>query len=952
MLHLHTFGTLELRKSGGTGLDVLLAQPRSTALLIYLLLARPHGFVTRDILCALFWPDADEEHARGALSQTLSRIRRAAGPGIVQLRGRNELRIAPERVGCDVLAFEAALEADDHAAALEQYRGPFLNGFHAPGMSGFERWAELERDRLRALAAGAARALALEHAKAGRLEEAESAAARALALAPERETVALELAGALAEAGDRPGALRLLESWSENLARDLELEVSVEIEDLVRELRVADESSAPRGAVDAALLPAATSAPADGGPAPPPRAPRSAPWGLRRGMAAVSAAGTALLVGTWVLVQLGLLGAGFPVTASGRAAGGLAPQDWLLVADFESSSTDPALALAFQTLLVRDLESAGYSSVVGGLGAMSRRGLEGVLARMRLPPEARIDPDLACDMAEREGAAGVLAGRVLPLGDEYVVVASVLETPGCGELIRASASASFEELSAAVTAVSRELRARLGESRASIRGSPPLPPITAGYIQALRAVSRYISTPAMWDDPRQGAAPLLEAIRVEPDLAFAHFLLALHFQRLGDYERAVPHILRAHELRAQLPRPGRLGMDAIHQRYIASNPRAAMATVQGLVAGYPALADATMPFLADAALWIGDWQRALDVSLVYLQRKPAGLGAHLGYSRAAAAAWALGRTALADSLYDADALARRSAGLAPDRAEALLRLLRLRDWRAADALCADQPDWDRCAWVHLARGRLEAATHGLAAVHDDTASRHPWRRAAATAALAHIEVQRGRPERAWSVLESAGHAMPMTGLARAGTHLRRFLLCATAADIGRSPDLAGCTIESENPATWDADPSFTVLLRSGAWSRRLLAARSLERGDAARALSQARDAVRSNFDNPGALDHLLLARAFDALANADSALAHYIAATRTERDCCFPTAAAIALPLAPVYRRIGELAETRGDVKTAQHYYGAFLALWEQADPVLQPQVANVRARVERLGLP
>jgi tetratricopeptide (TPR) repeat protein len=663
-------------------------------------------------------------------------------------------------------------------------------------------------------------------------------------------------------------------------------------------------------------------------------------------------AGTILLAGTWVLVQLGLLGAGFPVTGSGRAAGGAAPKDWLLVADFESPASDPALALAFQTLLVRDLESAGYTSVVGGFGAMSRRGLEDMLARMRLPPEARVDPDLACDLAEREGAAGVLAGRVLPLGGEYVVVASILGMPGCGEQIRASASASFDELSVAVTAVSRELRARLGESRASIRGSPPLPPITAGYIQALRAISRYISTPTLWDDGLGGAAPLLEAIRVEPDLAFAHFLLALHYQRLGDYEHAVPHILRAHELRAQLPRPGRLGMEAIHQRYITSNPRAAMATVQGLVANYPALADATMPFLADAALWTGDWQRALDVSLAYLQRKPAGLGAHLGYGRAAAAAWALGHTRLADSLYQADARARRDAGSPPDRAEALLRLLRLADWKGAAALCTQQPDWDRCAWVYLARGQLDAATQVLAAMRADTASRPPWRGAAATAALAHIEVQRGRPERAWNVLESADHTMPMTGLARAGTHLRRFLLCAAASNIGRSPDLAECNIESENPATWDADPSFTVLLRSGAWSRRLLAVRSLERGDAARALSQLRDAVHSNFDNPAALDHLLLAHAFDALANVDSALVHYIAATRLERDCCFPTTAALALPLAPVYRRIGELAERRRDPATAQQYYGAFLDLWAEADPDLQPQVAAVRARLARLGSP
>lgn len=176
--------------------------------------------------------------------------------------------------------------------------------------------------------------------------------------------------------------------------------------------------------------------------------------------------------------------------------------------------------------------------------------------------------------------------------------------------------------------------------------------MTASYVEALRGVAHYLASPALWDDRAAGAALLLEAIRVEPEFAFAHFLLALHYQRQGRFELAVPHILRAFVLRAELPRQGRLGMEAIHQRYIDSDPLTAMATVEAIMADFPGLADATMPFLADAALWVGHWQGALDVSLAYLRREPVGLGAHLGYTRAATAAWALGRVALADSLHD------------------------------------------------------------------------------------------------------------------------------------------------------------------------------------------------------------------------------------------------------------------------------------------------------------
>jgi DNA-binding SARP family transcriptional activator len=951
VLQLRTFGTLDLRTSRGASVGALLAQPRSTALLIHLLLARPRGYIRRDILCAMFWPDADTEHAHGALSQALTRIRRAAGADVFEARGKTEIRVAPGAVECDVLNFEGAVRSGDSAAALELYAGPFLHGFHAPGASGFEQWAETERDRLRSLAAAAARGLAEQQIARGKLAEARHAAARTLELTPDSETTAGNLVRALADAGDRVGALSLYHAWSTALARDLDLEPSAKLLELAAELRAAatpavkepevgepevpqpgdPETGVPQAAVVAEPLPAIAA----------PAAPRAPPR-PRYPHRIVTGAGVVLilLLGAWAAAQVGFLPARMPVEASGRAAGMLTKHDWLLVADFDASAVDPALGLAFQTLLMRDIESAGYATVVGGMGALGRRSMENVLARMRLPLDTQIDAMLACEIAEREGAAGVLVGRVLPLGNDFVLAASILDADGCSEVVRVSAVSGFDQLSQAVAAVSRELRIRLGESRASIRSSPPLPPITTGHIAALRAVSRYIGDPGLWDDER-GVAQLLEAVHIEPDFAFAHFLLALHYQRLGRYALAVPHMLSAYEHRAQLPRQGRLGMEAIHNRYIASDLTAAMATVEAIIAEFPAIADASMPFLADAAIWAGDWPHALDVALRYLHTAPSGLGAYFAGTSAVAAAWALGLVELADSLHRT---------IPHDRTAELMHRLYHRDWAAAEAYCADHPAWDRCGYLLLARGRLDAAAALLnGVVRDGTTRRQPWDRHTAVVALAHIEALRDRPDRAWSVLRGADWSLPLTGPERAATHLNRFVLCAAAAGLQRSGELAQCAIEQEDPHRWDSDPSFTVVLRSGAWSRRLLALRSLERGDAAGALEQGRAAVRSNFDNAGMMDHLVLALAFDALNDGPTALSHYMAVTRFESDCCFPTTAGVILPLAPVYRRIGELAESLGDRDTAIRYYDALVDLWAEADPVLQPQVQLARTRLELL---
>ena len=54
--------------------------------------------------------------------------------------------------------------------------------------------------------------------------------------------------------------------------------------------------------------------------------------------------------------------------------------------------------------------------------------------------------------------------------------------------------------------------------------------------------------------------------------------------------------------------------------------------------------------------------------------------------------------------------------------------------------------------------------------------------------------------------------------------------------------------------------------------------------------------------------------------------------------------------LAGSYKRLGELLEAKGDRAGAAHYYAKFVELWKNADPALQPQVADVRKRLVRLS--
>jgi DNA-binding SARP family transcriptional activator len=937
MLQLQALGTLELRSSDGSAILSLLSHPKSIALLVTLVLEQPRGFQRRDQLCTLFWPESDAEHARGSLSQALHRIRRSVGEGVLETRGAEEVRVRPGSIACDVIAFEEAVERGDHGEAMTLYRGPLLSAFHVHEAQGFERWLEVERDRVRELAARAARGLALDHVGRGELVEAEAMATRSLELDPSREAAARELLTALAAGGDRVGAVRVYQTWAEWLRLELDASPSAELESLAKELR--REAPAPAPSLSTVDGPATD----DTGPVAgashrflAARAWRTWPP-LVLAFAIVSGAGYALLP---IFPDAGRT---YAVTGHG-GLDDFTGRDWLILVDFQAPPEALDLALVFQTLLAHDLQSAGYAGVAGGVGSLGRARLAAALERMRLPPHTRLDTELACQLAEREGAAGVIAGQVIPVGGNYMLQASVLRAADCLEAVRVVAMAPGAEVSSAVAVLSRDMRRRLGERLREIRGSPPLPAYTTSSVAALRLVRQFLYEPVI--DFRENEALLREALTLDPDFAMAHLWLGRLGDQWGKTNLAMVHYARAFELRSSLPRTERLFVEVITFRTIASDPWASIAVAEMLVADHPEMAQLILPNIGLAAAWTGDWQRLLDVSFEQLRRWPAF--PQEPRRRGWIAAMALGQTQLADSLDEDGIRAGPEYGRPWPPQFEIRRGLFTGDFRAAEAPCRGEPPPEIfCPFLFLSRGKLaEAPVERWLALGRPAMDEIYLN--TALPALAYAEHARGRPDQAWSRLEEAGRALGDTAMTWPDRHLARFVLCSMAAYMGRPDDLPECRIEGENPREWDKDGSFSFLLRSGAWSRRLLAVRSLARGDPSTALQQARAAVQSNFANPGVIDHLIHALSFDALARPDSAMARYVASVDLARDCitCFPTSRVFLLHVAPVYRRIGELAEAAGDTAMAARYYQAFVDFWEEADPELQPQVEAVRTKL------
>ncbi|MEK7401876.1 MAG: BTAD domain-containing putative transcriptional regulator [Gemmatimonadota bacterium] len=236
MARLRTFGALELSDAAGHTIDAILARQRRVALLVYLAVEGRGGFVRRESLFRVFWPELDQARARAALRQSLYVLRSEVGEDVVVARGAEEVGVSAA-LECDATKFEEQAAAGRFTDARALYRGPFLNAFFISDAPEFERWVDERRDTFRRRAAACEQQLAAAARERGDLTAATAHLRQALELEPTDEATLRQLMRVLESASDRGAALREYAQYAEQLRRDYEIEPSAETHGLAEEIR-------------------------------------------------------------------------------------------------------------------------------------------------------------------------------------------------------------------------------------------------------------------------------------------------------------------------------------------------------------------------------------------------------------------------------------------------------------------------------------------------------------------------------------------------------------------------------------------------------------------------------------------------------------------------------------------------------------------------------------------
>ncbi len=277
--------------------------------------------------------------------------------------------------------------------------------------------------------------------------------------------------------------------------------------------------------------------------------------------------------------------AGTPETATGVATGpsSAAAKNAIIVADFVNNTGDPV----FQTTLNQALGvQLGQSPV---LDIVSSRHLRQSLQYLGKKPDEAITPEVAREIGEREGIKAILTGTIANLGTDYIITLSAQNT-ATGDQIASvqTQAASKEKVLDALNQAAAQMRAKLGESLASIQKlNTPFGQATTPSLEAFRAYALGDEAHARGNDIPEAEDHYKRALALDPKLAMAWARLGVIYLNGGQTGKAVEYFSKAHELSGDVSERERLYIEGHYYAEVTGDLDKAIETLQVAVQEYP-----------------------------------------------------------------------------------------------------------------------------------------------------------------------------------------------------------------------------------------------------------------------------------------------------------------------------------------------------------------------------
>jgi eukaryotic-like serine/threonine-protein kinase len=663
-------------------------------------------------------------------------------------------------------------------------------------------------------------------------------------------------------------------------------------------------------------------------------------WRRTFGYAAGAVGAFALAVVAIMILRL----FGIGPAASLLAAGTMSARERLLVIDFDAGK-DSSLAHVLTEAVRTNL---GQSSVIS---IMPPTAVAAALQRMQKPPATRVDVPLAREIAQREGAKAIVAGSATPIGTGYVVSVRLVSADSGSDL------AAFQktidgpsQLLDAIDGLTRKLRGRIGESLKAVRDAPALDQVTTGSLDALRKYAEAVRAADLEGDQAKAVPLLREAVAKDPNFAMAYRKLGVTLSNLAmPRAQSDSALTRAYMLRDRLPDKERyLTVATYYMAGAGRNRQKAAEAFERALALDPTDAIA-VGNLANNLRSRRQYVRAESLYMSMAQSPRVTLNTMIAL---VGVLFNSGRVAAAESVYmesvkrfpNAPGARTMPAYFMYERGQLDSVMAFWQAQRASANPLIHLSALSSLAIHALLRGRLAEARR----LNDETMAANIARGVPSNPlfdSVSSIAIDiwfLGKNDEGIRKLEAGLARVPLRSLPvaqRPYNTLSNFY--AWAGRPAKARDIL---------AELDAEVTDTTLKAAYAPARHGMLAEILLAEK--KPLDAVKEIWRSDSLPDGPASECAfcidadLGRAYDQANMPDSAIAHwekYVNAKFLGRE------SVDASYLAGIRKRMGELYEAKGDAPRAAANYAAFIALWKNADPELQPKVQEAERKLARL---
>jgi DNA-binding winged helix-turn-helix (wHTH) protein/tetratricopeptide (TPR) repeat protein len=298
----------------------------------------------------------------------------------------------------------------------------------------------------------------------------------------------------------------------------------------------------------------------------------------------------------------------------------LTEKDSVVLADFTNTTGDTVFDGTLRQGLSAQLEQSPFFNI------LSDDQIAATLRLMEKPPDTRLTHDMAREVCQRTNATVVIEGSIAALGNQYVMGLSTSNCRTGATLAEEQTTADGKEkVLAALGAATSVLRARLGESQASVDAyDVPLVQATTPSLDALQAYSRGALEYTM--GRYSSAAPHFQrAVSLDQNFALAYGLLGSSHAFIGEGDSAVEEVTRAYALRDRVSEWEKMNISANYQFFGTGDLEQATQDFQMWTQTYPG-DSRSWTGLAYVYRLLGRYDEALAAGRESIRLDPAAAG--------------------------------------------------------------------------------------------------------------------------------------------------------------------------------------------------------------------------------------------------------------------------------------------------------------------------------------